>query len=103
MNREETSGDFGEPLMNSQDSFGQRPVGKPIRLLIADDDPNVRLLIAATLATRDLEILQADTGSEALALVRSHQPSVALLDGQMPEMDGFEVCEHIKADPLTAS
>src|SRR5687767_6587394 len=81
-----------------------QPAGasKPIRLLIADDDPNVRLLITATLAGRNLEILQAETGSEALTLVSSHQPPVALLDGRMPELDGFEVCERIKADPETA-
>jgi two-component system, OmpR family, phosphate regulon response regulator PhoB len=77
--------------------------GEPVRLLIADDDPHVRLLITATLAHRPLEILQAETGTQALELVQQHHPRVALLDVRMPELDGFTLCTLIKADPETAA
>ncbi len=44
------------------------------------------------------EVSVASDGIEGLALIKKHKPDVVLLDIMMPGMDGFEVCEHIKAD-----
>jgi len=68
------------------------------KLLIADDEPSLRLLVAATLASEDYEILEASDGAEALALARAQRPRLALLDVQMPIMNGLEVCRQIKHD-----
>ena len=72
--------------------------GKPKRkLLIADDDASMRLLVSATLASEDYEILEAGTGLEALRIVESELPDLVLLDVHMPEMNGLEACRRIRA------
>lgn len=76
-----------------------RAEAAPHKLLIADDDASLRLLVAATFASEEYEILEAGTGTQALALVREQRPEVVLLDNRMPEMDGLEVCRRIKVDP----
>ncbi len=72
------------------------------RILIVDDVPaNVKLLEVRLLAEY-LEVLTANSGTQALELCESTQVDVVLLDIMMPEMDGFEVCERLKANPRTA-
>src|SRR5947208_4256841 len=73
------------------------------KLLIADDEPSLRLLVAATLASEDYEIIEAGDGAEALAKAKAERPRLALLDVQMPIMDGLEVCRAIKSDPDLSS
>ena len=68
------------------------------KLLIADDEPSLRLLVAATLASEDYEIIEAGDGAEAFALAKAEHPRLALLDVQMPIMNGLEVCRRIKTD-----
>lgn len=70
------------------------------RILIVDDQPELRRLMALTLATGDFDVLEAESGPEALHKARTARPQVMLLDIMMPgEMDGLQVCETIKRDP----
>jgi CheY-like chemotaxis protein len=69
------------------------------RVLIVDDQPELRLLVALTLGGADLELTEAANGAEALAACAAAPPDIVLLDVVMPDMDGFEVCRRIKADP----
>jgi two-component system cell cycle response regulator len=72
------------------------------RVLIVDDIPtNVRLL-EARLAAEYYEVLTASSGREALDICAREAIDIVLLDVMMPEMDGFEVCLHLKSDPDTA-
>ena len=71
------------------------------KILLADDDPNVRLLVSATLRSEEYELIEASTGEETLALARSDHPDLVLLDIAMPRIDGFEVCKNLKSDPET--
>lgn len=66
-----------------------------IRLLLADDEHLIRSALAALLAMEDdLEVVaQAASGDEALAMARLHHPDVAILDLQMPGLDGIAVAE----------
>ncbi|MBE7731537.1 PleD family two-component system response regulator [Devosia faecipullorum] len=71
------------------------------RVLIVDDIPtNVRLL-EARLTAEYYEVLTASSGPEALAICQSQDVDIVLLDVMMPDMDGFEVCRRLKADPRT--
>ena len=72
------------------------------RILVVDDIPvNVRLL-EAKLSAEYYDVITATSGAEALEMIKSEPPDIVLLDVMMPEMDGFEVCRRIKAEPATA-
>jgi two-component system, cell cycle response regulator len=71
-------------------------------ILIVDDDPLGRTSVQALLDTQGYRLAFAGSGVEALAQAREHTPDVILLDVMMPEMDGFEVCQRLRADPLLA-
>jgi two-component system cell cycle response regulator len=69
------------------------------RVLVVDDlRPNVKLL-EAKLTSEYFDVITATDGPEALEKIRESQPDIVLLDVMMPGMDGFEVCQKIKADP----
>ena len=71
------------------------------RVLVVDDiAANVRLL-EAKLAAEYFEVMTANSGPEALAHIEKQTPDIVLLDVMMPEMDGFEVCRRIRANPRT--
>ncbi|MCB4208214.1 response regulator transcription factor [Arthrobacter sp. UM1] len=74
----------------------------PIRLLLADDQGLVRGALAALLDLEpDLEVVaQVDRGDEVLDAVRAHRPGVALLDIEMPGMDGIETARALKESGL---
>ncbi len=71
-------------------------------VLIADDEPGIRLLLRMTLKGAGHEVLEARDGDEALDALRSHRPCVAILDVQMPGRSGLDVCRAVRADPALA-
>ncbi|MGV1917125.1 PleD family two-component system response regulator [uncultured Agrobacterium sp.] len=72
------------------------------RILVVDDiEANLKFLEARLLADY-FDVVCTDNGRDALAICAGGQVDVILLDVMMPEMDGFEVCERLKADPATA-
>ena len=68
-------------------------------VLIADDEPSMRLLVHATIESDDYMVVEAADGSEAWSMVQKHKPSLVLLDVQMPGRTGIEVLRSIKSDP----
>lgn len=74
---------------------------KPV-VLVVDDDP-VNLDILVQTLEQDYFLIIAKNGKRALDLAFSHHPDLILLDILMPEMDGFEVCQRLKADKETES
>lgn len=70
------------------------------RILIVEDQAEIRHLIQITLSMSDYEVHEAETGPQGLAKARELKPDLVLLDVMMPGgMTGFEVCQAIKADP----
>jgi CheY-like chemotaxis protein len=67
-------------------------------VVIADDESSMRLLVHATIESDDYSVLEASDGMEAWTLIQKHQPSLVLLDVQMPGRSGLEVLRAIKAD-----
>ncbi len=72
-------------------------------MLIADDEPSMRLLVRATIESDQYEVLEAGDGVEAWDMIRQHRPSVVLLDVQMPGRTGLEVLALIRSDPSLKS
>jgi two-component system, OmpR family, phosphate regulon response regulator PhoB len=72
------------------------------KVLLADDDPGLRRLVGTTLGTDDFNLLHATDGEEALAVARSEQPDIILLDINMPRRNGLEVCREVKQNPRMA-
>lgn len=68
-------------------------------VLIADDEPSMRLLVHATIESDDYKVVEAADGDEAWALIQRYQPSLVLLDVQMPGRSGLEVLRAIKTEP----
>jgi len=74
-----------------------------MRILLADDEPDIQLLVSMALAETGHEIVMADNGREALEKARSGAFDLILLDAMMPVMGGFEAYRHLAADPATAA
>lgn len=68
-----------------------------MRILIAEDNAAIRLMVHQVLEDEGHEIVLAENGLEALQRALLHQPDAVVLDGSMPVMDGWEVCRRIKA------
>jgi len=74
------------------------------KILIVDDQIEVRELIEVTLEIGDYHILSAENGQQALEIARAEQPDIILLDIMMPgRLDGLEVCRRLKAERGTAN
>ncbi|MDJ0571134.1 MAG: diguanylate cyclase, partial [Pleurocapsa sp. MO_192.B19] len=70
-------------------------------ILIVDDTTNNLQLLAEYLDNANYETLIAINGTRAISIARKVQPDLILLDVMMPQVDGFDVCRHLKSDPLT--
>ncbi len=72
------------------------------RILIADDDAFLRELLVHKLSASGYMVFPAEDGAAALSQVRELRPDLAILDGMMPVVDGFEVLRRLRADPATS-
>jgi two-component system OmpR family response regulator len=73
------------------------------KILVADDDPNVREVIRFALSKAGYAVVTADNGALALSQFSREQPALLVLDILMPEMDGLEVCRRLRAEPRSAA
>jgi DNA-binding response OmpR family regulator len=66
-------------------------------LLVAEDDPDIRMLLVYRLRHAGHEVLEAANGADALDLIRAERPDAAILDVSMPGLSGLEVCRAVRA------
>jgi len=71
------------------------------RILVAEDERDIRELIGFTLRHSGHEVLTASNGEDALAIALRELPNLVLLDIRMPRLTGYEVCRRLRADPTT--
>jgi CheY-like chemotaxis protein len=76
------------------------PASRRTTIVIADDDATVRTLVQSALENEGMQCQLASNGPDALQLVRDHHPHAAVLDINMPGMDGFEVLAAVRAEAL---
>jgi CheY-like chemotaxis protein len=74
------------------------------KILIVDDQVEVRELVQVTLEIGDYQILTAENGQQAIEIAQVEQPDIILMDIMMPgsRVDGLEACRRLKANPATA-
>lgn len=70
------------------------------RILIAEDEPDIRELVAFTLRFAGHEVVATSNGEEALHKASEYIPDIILMDVRMPRMTGYDACRAMKADPL---
>lgn len=81
--------------------MAESKAAKP-RVVVADDDNDIRRLVQLTVANAGCEVTTAPDGESALQAVREVMPDLVILDVLMPRMDGWEVAKELKRDPKTA-
>ncbi len=73
------------------------------KIVVAEDEPGISMLITLTLKMEGYEVLQASDGKIALQMVRDERPDLLLLDVMMPYLSGYEVAQALQQDPATVS
>ena len=72
-------------------------------ILIADDEPNIVELVRVTLEDERIRVVEALDGETALGLAETHRPDLVLLDVNLPDMSGLDVCAQLRREPRFAS
>ncbi|MCK5394562.1 MAG: EAL domain-containing protein [Gammaproteobacteria bacterium] len=78
-------------LFSDTQKYEERPI-----VVLADDDPSIRLMVRHVLESEDFDIVEASDGLEAIKAVEKYHPALILLDAVMPGIDGFTTCQQIK-------
>lgn len=73
------------------------------KILIVDDEPSIVLSLDYLMRKNGFQPFIARNGEEALEIAKNEIPALVILDIMMPGMDGYEVCEKLKSNPLTNS
>ncbi len=71
------------------------------KILIADDDSEMRESLASLLEDSGYKVIRAENGEEAVEMAAKDLPSLIMLDIHMPKMDGLNACKAIKSNPVT--
>jgi two-component system chemotaxis response regulator CheY len=96
--------DSGSPYRVARAGFFYSPESKMKRILVADDSPATRALIASALADlKDVQVERVSTGIEAIKLLSTTLIDLVLTDIHMPEINGLELVRFIKSDELLRS
>jgi two-component system, OmpR family, alkaline phosphatase synthesis response regulator PhoP len=70
-----------------------------IKVLIAEDEKDIRRLVSFVLTREGYTVIEASDGKEALETAEKENPDIILLDVMMPQVDGYEVCRRLRANP----
>ncbi len=71
-----------------------------VKILVVDDDPDIRDILKLTLSEENYEVIEANDGEEALKAIATKSPDLVLLDYKIPKIDGRAVCRQVKKDLL---
>ena len=71
-------------------------------ILVVDDEHDFRVIVSHVLVTGGYKVVTAVDGADALRQFAEHEPDLVVLDGHLPDIDGFEVCRRLRATPLGA-
>ena len=75
---------------------------RPTKVLVVDDEEEVRANVAEFLGNQGYAMVEAGDGEEALTSAFTEKPDLILLDLRLPKVDGYQVCQTLKGNPITA-
>ena len=90
--------------MQGENGEGERPLSSSStgkRIVIAEDEPSIARLVQTNLERAGYQVEVAYNGVEALEMILKDQPALLISDIMMPEMDGIELLNHLRKDPVT--
>jgi diguanylate cyclase (GGDEF)-like protein len=90
-------------VRHDADDLGLDPVERPDLILVVDDDPDIAGFVAFNLEIHGYEVMRARDGQEALELIETRRPDLAIVDWMMPRMDGVQLTQKLRAHPLTSA
>jgi DNA-binding response OmpR family regulator len=90
-----------QPTAPGDDNLDVSTNERPAKILVIDDDPDVRTLCRLNLGWAGHEVLEAGGGQEALDMVAADIPDALVLDIMMPVVDGLDVLRNVRSDPAT--
>lgn len=82
--------------------MGNKGRQKPT-VVIADDDLEILTMVRTLLRRRDVKLVEASDGEEAMRLIRENEPDLVVLDVMMPGMSGWEICKAVREDAALSS
>jgi diguanylate cyclase (GGDEF)-like protein len=85
------------------DDLGPEPEDRPDLILVVDDDQDIASFVEFNLKMHGYEVIRASHGEEALELMETQRPDLAVVDWMMPRMDGVELTRRLRAEPLTSA
>lgn len=90
------------PPMSMSGQTPNHEPGRPLKILVVDDEDEVRAGLREFLEGMDYAICEAADGAEALAKTFTEKPHMILLDLRLPKVDGYQVCQTLKGNPITS-
>jgi len=90
------------PPMSMSGQTPNHEPGQPLKILVVDDEDEVRAGLREFLEGMDYAICEAADGAEALAKTFTEKPHMILLDLRLPKVDGYQVCHTLKGNPITS-
>ena len=75
----------------------------PKKILIVEDDPSFSRAITHIIQKEGYDVISASNGMTGLRMANSENPDLLILDVMLPGLDGFEICNRLRQDPLTAN
>jgi diguanylate cyclase (GGDEF)-like protein len=89
-------------VRHDADDLGPDPEERPDLILVVDDDQDIASFVAFNLEIHGYEVMRARDGQEALELMETRRPDLAIVDWMMPRMDGVELTRKLRSEPLTS-
>jgi diguanylate cyclase (GGDEF)-like protein len=87
----------------SSESPGLEPEERPDVILVVDDDQDIASFVEFNLKIHGYEVIRARDGEDALEVMETRRPDLAVVDWMMPRMDGVELTRRLRAEPLTSA
>jgi diguanylate cyclase (GGDEF)-like protein len=90
-------------IQDTPDDLGPEPEDRPDLILVVDDDHDIASFVEFNLKVHGYDVIRARDGQDALEVMETKRPDLAVIDWMMPRMDGVELTRRLRAEPLTSA